>query len=139
MAFSEIWHQNQSKSIFFYLFQSNYDTQFTKHVYSCPVVTFEEIRRGLVTTKDPVRIQYNTKDQYKRTAKLLGLMDDFKVNQIQNAKFIFTNIFYESFGLHLQSGVPRTGYLGIVAFFYNNQRVYLAPNNNWKGYDLSWS
>lgn len=48
-------------------------------MYSCPVVTFEEIRRGLVTTKNPVRIQYNTKDQYKRTAKLLGLMDDFKV------------------------------------------------------------
>lgn len=97
------------------LLKPNYDKEFVKHVYSCPVVTFEEIRRGLVTTKAPVRIQYNTKDQYKRTAKLLGLMDDFK------------------------SGVPRTGYLGIVSFFYNNQRVYLAPNTNWKGYDLTWS
>lgn len=98
-----------------YLLKQNYDKQFVDQVYSCPVVTFEEIRRGLVTTKNPVRIQYNTKDQYKRTAKLLGLMDDFK------------------------SGVPRTGYMGIVSFFYNNQRVYLAPNNNWKGYDLTWS
>lgn len=98
-----------------HLLKQKYDKQFLKHVYSCAVVTFEEIRRGLVTTKDPVRIQYNTKDQYKRTAKLLGLMDDFR------------------------SGVPRTGYLGIVSFFYNNQRVYLAPNTNWKGYDLTWS
>lgn len=32
-------------------------------------------------TKKPVRIQYNTKDQYKRTAKLLGLMDDLKVRE----------------------------------------------------------
>lgn len=98
-----------------HLLKWNYDKQFLHHVYSCPVVTFEEIRRGLVMTKNPVRIQYNTKDQYKRTAKLLGLMDDFK------------------------SGVPRTGYMGIVSFFYNNQRVYLAPNTNWKGYDLTWS
>lgn len=98
-----------------HLLKPNYDKQFLQHVYSCPVVTFEEIRRGLVMTKNPVRIQYNTKDQYKRTAKLLGLMDDFK------------------------SGVPRTGYMGIVPFFYNNQRVYLAPNTNWKGYDLTWS
>lgn len=42
-------------------------------------MTYEELRRGMISTKDPVRIQYNTKDQYKRTAKLLGLMDDFKV------------------------------------------------------------
>lgn len=61
-------------------FQANYDKHFVGHVYTCPVVTFEELRRGLVSTKNPVRIQYNTKEQYKRTAKLLGLMDDFKVN-----------------------------------------------------------
>lgn len=33
----------------------------------------------MLKTKQPVRIQYNTKDQYKRDAKMLGLMDDFKV------------------------------------------------------------
>ncbi|XP_037034963.1 alpha-1,3-mannosyl-glycoprotein 2-beta-N-acetylglucosaminyltransferase [Bradysia coprophila] len=99
-----------------YLLKQNYDKTFLSKVYSYPVVTFEELRRGNVVTKgEPVRIQYNTKDQYKRTAKLLGLMDDFK------------------------SGVPRTGYHGIISFFYNDQRVYLAPNSNWKGYDLSWS
>lgn len=53
-----------------------------------PVVTFEELRRGNVVTKtEPVRIQYNTKDQYKRTAKLLGLMDDFKVHFVFHRKF----------------------------------------------------
>ncbi len=26
-----------------------------------------------------VRVQYNTKDQFKKAAKLFGLMDDFKV------------------------------------------------------------
>lgn len=62
-----------------YVYQDNYDKQFLNHVYTCPVITFEELRRGMVKTKNPVRIQYNTKDQYKRTAKLLGLMDDFKV------------------------------------------------------------
>lgn len=63
-------------------FQQNYDKTFLSQVYSYPVVTFDELRRGNVFTKDePVRIQYNTKDQYKRTAKLLGLMDDFKVNE----------------------------------------------------------
>uniref|UniRef100_A0A7G3AQE2 Alpha-1,3-mannosyl-glycoprotein 2-beta-N-acetylglucosaminyltransferase n=1 Tax=Lutzomyia longipalpis TaxID=7200 RepID=A0A7G3AQE2_LUTLO len=98
-----------------YLLKTNYDATFLKHVYELPVVTYEELRRGMVSTKDPIRIQYNTKDQYKKTTKMLGLMDDFK------------------------SGVPRTGYHGIVSFFYNNQRVYLAPNRNWKGYDLSWS
>lgn len=62
-------------------FQQNYDKTFLSQVYSYPVVTFEELRRGNVVAKnEPVRIQYNTKDQYKRTAKLLGLMDDFKVS-----------------------------------------------------------
>jgi len=99
-----------------YLLKQNYDKTFLSQIYSYAVVTFDELRRGSVVTKnEPVRIQYNTKDQYKRTAKLLGLMDDFK------------------------SGVPRTGYHGIISFYYNDQRVYLAPNSNWKGYDLSWS
>ncbi|KAJ6640886.1 Alpha-1,3-mannosyl-glycoprotein 2-beta-N-acetylglucosaminyltransferase, partial [Pseudolycoriella hygida] len=95
-----------------YLMKQNYDKTFLSKVYSYAVVTYDELRRNsLVNKNEPVRIQYNTKDQYKRTAKLLGLMDDFK------------------------SGVPRTGYHGIISFYYNDQRVYLAPNSNWKGYD----
>lgn len=62
-----------------YLMKDAYDDTFLKHVYETPVVTFEEVRRGQLTIRTPVRIQYNTKDQYKRAAKMLGLMDDFKV------------------------------------------------------------
>lgn len=39
----------------------------------------------------------------------------------------------------LLEGVPRTAYHGIVSFYYSNQRVYLAPSSNWKGYDPTWS
>ena len=30
-----------------------------------------------------LRIQYNTRDQFKKAAKLYGLMDDFKVSQFK--------------------------------------------------------
>ncbi|EDW02675.1 alpha-1,3-mannosyl-glycoprotein 2-beta-N-acetylglucosaminyltransferase [Drosophila grimshawi] len=98
-----------------YLLKENYDKTFLKQIYVLPLVTFEELRRNLIAIEGPVRIQYNTRDQYKRITRMLGLMDDFK------------------------SGVPRTAYHGIVSFYYNKRRVHLAPSANWKGYDLSWS
>ena len=45
------------------------------------MVTYDELRRELIKRDGPVRIQYNTREQYKRTAKMLGLMDDLKVNR----------------------------------------------------------
>jgi hypothetical protein len=69
-------------SFLFRFKQENYDATYIKNVYQSPVVTFEELRRGIVQTTEPVRIQYNTKDQYKRATKMLGLMDDFKVNVV---------------------------------------------------------
>ncbi|KAL9918096.1 alpha-1,3-mannosyl-glycoprotein 2-beta-N-acetylglucosaminyltransferase [Glossina fuscipes fuscipes] len=98
-----------------YLLKDNYDNTFLKKVYTLPIVTYDELRRRLISKDGPVRIQYINREQYKRITKMLGLMDDFK------------------------SGVPRTAYHGIVSFFYEKRRVYLAPNLNWKGYDLSWS
>ncbi|KAH8411015.1 hypothetical protein KR222_006500 [Zaprionus bogoriensis] len=98
-----------------YLLKDNYDRVFLEQVYVLPLVTFDELRRNLIAQDGPVRIQYNTRDQYKRITRMLGLMDDFK------------------------SGVPRTAYHGIVSFYYNKRRVHLAPNATWKGYDLSWS
>lgn len=98
------------------LMQSTYDSDYVQHVYSLPVVSASDVRTNTNLPFDgPVRIAYHTKDAFKRSAKLLGLMNDFK------------------------SGVPRTGYRGIVSLFYNGRRVYLAPNSNWKGYDLTWS
>ncbi|XP_058058581.1 alpha-1,3-mannosyl-glycoprotein 2-beta-N-acetylglucosaminyltransferase [Anopheles bellator] len=104
-----------TKSNLTYLLKSVYDDAFLRAIYQSPVVTLDELKRGIVMTREPIRITYHTKEQYKRATKSLGLMDDFK------------------------SGVPRTAYRGIVSFFYNGQRVYLAPNANWKGYDLTWS
>ncbi|XP_046402951.1 alpha-1,3-mannosyl-glycoprotein 2-beta-N-acetylglucosaminyltransferase-like isoform X1 [Ischnura elegans] len=98
-----------------YLMKDNYDVQFVKQVYESPVVTFQQLKSQSVSGTGPLRIPYNTKDAYKRTAKMLGLMDDFK------------------------SGVPRTGYRGVVSFSYKGRRVYLAPSANWKGYDPTWS
>nr|CAG4643220.1 EOG090X06K9 [Ilyocryptus agilis] len=98
-----------------YLLQPVYDEQYINLVYSLPVVTVNDVRTNNLRFDGPVRITYHTKDVFKNAAKLLGLMDDFK------------------------SGVPRTGYHGIVAFFYNGRRVFLSPNSNWKGYDLTWS
>ncbi|XP_063228833.1 alpha-1,3-mannosyl-glycoprotein 2-beta-N-acetylglucosaminyltransferase isoform X2 [Bacillus rossius redtenbacheri] len=98
-----------------YLLKDNYDQQFVKWVYESPVVTYQELKSGSVAHEGPVRIPYHTNDMYKRTAKMLGLMDDFR------------------------SGVPRTGYRGVVSFMYKGRRVFLAPNANWKGYDPGWS
>lgn len=104
-----------SKQNLSWLMQSTYDTSFIRHVYNLPVVTAPDVRTNNLPFDGPVRITYHTKDNFKSAAKLLGLMDDFK------------------------SGVPRTGYHGIVSFFLNGRRVYLAPHSNWKGYDLTWS
>lgn len=62
--------------------QDNYDKTFLKEIYTYPVVTYDELRRELIKRDGPVRIQYNTREQYKRTAKMLGLMDDLKVKQL---------------------------------------------------------
>lgn len=68
-----------SKKDLTYLLKDNYDKTFLNEVYQTPIVTFEELRRGIVNSKGPVRIQYNNRNQYKSAAKSLGIMDDFKV------------------------------------------------------------
>jgi alpha-1,3-mannosyl-glycoprotein beta-1,2-N-acetylglucosaminyltransferase len=70
-----------SKKDLTYLLKDNYDKTFLSEVYQTPVVTFEELRRGIVNSKGPVRIQYNNRNQYKSAAKSLGIMDDFKVRR----------------------------------------------------------
>lgn len=66
-------------AIAFY-FQDVYDVDFTKKVYGSPIVSYEELKTGKITHDGDVRIQYRTKDTFKRTAKMLGLMDDFRVS-----------------------------------------------------------
>ncbi|XP_031332822.1 alpha-1,3-mannosyl-glycoprotein 2-beta-N-acetylglucosaminyltransferase [Photinus pyralis] len=98
-----------------YLMKDIYDSEFVRTVYQSAVVSYQELKDNAITYDGSVRIIYHTRDVYKRTAKLLGLMDDFK------------------------SGVPRTGYKGIVTFNYKGRTVYLTPSLNWKGYDPTWS
>ncbi|GAB6032093.1 mannosyl (alpha-1,3-)-glycoprotein beta-1,2-N-acetylglucosaminyltransferase [Chamberlinius hualienensis] len=98
-----------------YLKKDNYDVQFVKQVYDSPSVTWSDLKADKVSVEGSVHISYQTKDAFKKITKVFGLMDDLK------------------------SGVPRTGYRGIVSFMYKGRRVYLAPPADWKGYDTTWS
>lgn len=98
-----------------YLLKDNYDINFVNEVYQSTVVSFSELKNGKVVAPGAVRIPYYSRQAYKNTAKQFGLMDDFR------------------------SGVPRTGYRGVVTFYYKGRRVHLAPSANWNGYDTTWS
>jgi len=98
-----------------FLKKDAYDESFVKMVYSTPVVGVQDLKSGNVGNNKAVRLTYHTREAYKKTAKALGIMDDFK------------------------SGVPRMAYRGIVSFMHKGVRVYLAPNVNWSGYDPKWA
>ena len=98
-----------------HLMQSKNHVDIIRQVHSFPEVSAFDVTSNTNLPFGPVRITYNSKETFKSTASLFGLMDDFK------------------------SGVPRTGYHGIVSFFLNGRRIYLAPHSNWKGYDLTWN
>lgn len=69
-----------SKMNMSYLTREVYDKQFINAVYQSAVVSYQELREGKIAHDGPVRIVYYTKESFKRTAKMLGLMDDFRVN-----------------------------------------------------------
>ncbi|XP_062321295.1 alpha-1,3-mannosyl-glycoprotein 2-beta-N-acetylglucosaminyltransferase a [Osmerus eperlanus] len=98
-----------------YLEENKYKELFEKEVYSTPLVTYEEIKQGHLTGAGPFRLQYSSKDSFKVFAKGFGIMEDLK------------------------SGVPRTGYRGVVSFLYRGKRIFLAPLPGWSHYDTSWS
>ncbi|XP_063631330.1 alpha-1,3-mannosyl-glycoprotein 2-beta-N-acetylglucosaminyltransferase-like [Cydia splendana] len=86
-----------------YLMKENYDNNFTKYVYSLPETTVEAVMAGAAPAPS-VRVTYSTFDTFSKAAKRLGLMDDF------------------------WSGIPRTGYRGVVQCTVKDQRVYLVPD-----------
>lgn len=98
-----------------YLREEAYRESFQKEAYGAALVTYEDVKQGRLTGPGPFRLQYSTKDSFKVLAKNLGIMDDLK------------------------SGVPRTGYRGVVSFFSRGRRLYLAPPPGWKQYDPSWN
>ena len=73
-----------------YFPQENYDPMFKKKVYSAPVLTADQVRSGAVPSEKVVRVEYSTKDSFKRQAKLLGIMDDFKVG-VQSWLFSYSD------------------------------------------------
>ncbi|XP_034016769.1 alpha-1,3-mannosyl-glycoprotein 2-beta-N-acetylglucosaminyltransferase b [Thalassophryne amazonica] len=99
-----------------YLLKDNYNKNFIKEVYSAPLVKIEELQQGgSLRRAGPYRVQYSSRESFKVFARTLGVMDDLK------------------------SGVPRTGYRGVVSFLYRGRRVFLAPPEGWTHYDVSWS
>ncbi|CAN9504194.1 unnamed protein product [Ophioblennius macclurei] len=99
-----------------YLLKEKYDEKFIKEVYEAPLVKIEELQQiGTLRGPGPYRVQYSSRDTFKVFARNLGVMDDLK------------------------SGVPRTGYRGVVSFLYRGRRLFLAPPAGWTQYDTSWS
>lgn len=99
-----------------YLLKEKYDEKFIKEVYSAPLVKIEDLQQGgSLGGPGPYRVQYSSRDSFKVFARNLGVMDDLK------------------------SGVPRTGYVGVVSFLYKGRRVFLAPPDGWTQYDIGWS
>ncbi|XP_061764288.1 alpha-1,3-mannosyl-glycoprotein 2-beta-N-acetylglucosaminyltransferase b [Nerophis ophidion] len=99
-----------------YLLKEQYDEKFIKEVYNAPLVKIEELQHGgLLRGPGPYRVKYSSRDSFKVLARNLGVMDDLK------------------------SGVPRTGYRGVVRFLYRGRRVFLAPEEGWTQYNVSWS
>lgn len=60
-------------------FQDNYDIAFVNQVYQSTVISYLELKSGNIVAPGPVRIPYYTRQSFKNTTKLLGLMDDFRV------------------------------------------------------------
>uniref|UniRef100_A0A8C6MBY4 Alpha-1,3-mannosyl-glycoprotein 2-beta-N-acetylglucosaminyltransferase n=1 Tax=Nothobranchius furzeri TaxID=105023 RepID=A0A8C6MBY4_NOTFU len=99
-----------------YLLKEHYDETFVREVYSATLVKMEDLQKGgALRSPGPYRVQYSSRDSFKVFARNLGVMDDLK------------------------SGVPRTGYRGVVSFHHRGRRVFLAPPEGWTHYDVSWS
>lgn len=98
-----------------YLQEDSYRQSFHTRVYGATAVTYEDLTQGRPQGPGPFRLQYSSKDAFKVLAKNLGVMDDLK------------------------SGVPRTGYRGVVSFFFRGHRIFLAPPPGWSHYDPSWN
>lgn len=101
--------------------QDNYDIQFVQQVYNTSVVTLNELKNGLIRHDKPVRIQYNTKDSYKITAKMLGLMDDFKV---KCNTIIYLNLFLFTY-CYCQKSLLQQYKLFLIFVKYEYQVVLL--------------
>lgn len=60
--------------------QDQYDPVFEKQVQASQVVTINDVKGDRLAKGGFYRLIYHTKDNFKKLAKSLGLMDDFKVS-----------------------------------------------------------
>jgi len=98
-----------------YLRKERYDAMMEETLNKIPVVRIEEVQSMSAHARHAaVRVLYHTKTAFKKSAKTLGIMDDFK------------------------AGVPRMAYRGVVSVMNRGLRVYLSPSLSWKGYDPTW-
>lgn len=62
-------------------FQDKYEQYFMKLVKDTPEVTVSEAMSGHKSNMKALKVIYSTKEEFKSTAKKLGIMDDFKVSE----------------------------------------------------------
>lgn len=89
------------------LFQDVYDTEFIKSVYQSAVVSYQELKDDKVAYDGSVRIIYHTKEAYKRTSKMLGLMDDFKASCYFLRLFVSKCLFFLLIEWSTKNRIPR--------------------------------
>ena len=80
----EKWVSHKALSPSFHLFSSQdiYDPRFEKAVYDSPTISMEALKSGDYSeagSSGSIRVEYLTKEQFVKTTKPLGLMQDFKV------------------------------------------------------------
>jgi alpha-1,3-mannosyl-glycoprotein beta-1,2-N-acetylglucosaminyltransferase len=85
-----------------YLLKENYDQRLVERIGRAPVVSLEEAVNLVDTTCDQ-RVEYRDEHTFSVCAARFGLMTD------------------------VRGGVARTGYLGVVEFWYKSRRIFLVP------------
>ena len=66
-------------------------------MYSLPEVTAQDVKRKTRTDLTEVRVTYNNKSQFKEIAKVLGIMDDFRVSRKETISLEF----FSEISIHL--------------------------------------
>nr|CAB3263804.1 alpha-1,3-mannosyl-glycoprotein 2-beta-N-acetylglucosaminyltransferase-like [Phallusia mammillata] len=98
-----------------YLHKDKYDKQFAEKIELLSSVSLSDLQTISPAETKEVKVLYSSAASFKMIAKTLDIMDDFK------------------------SGVPRTAYRGVVTTLFKGVRVYVAPDQNWTGYNPKWS
>eukprot|EP00050_Salpingoeca_kvevrii_P012635 m.23976 g.23976 ORF g.23976 m.23976 type:complete len:176 (+) comp4201_c0_seq1:985-1512(+) len=93
-----------------YLLKANYDPAFVREVYEQSVRISSLSELSQYQSQGPFRMEYTNHPQFTSICKPQKIMDDWK------------------------SGVPRTGYMGVVSTWIQGKKVHIAPRRPWSGY-----